>query len=72
MRVGDVSIAYGLLCPEKAYSEARKKLFPNAHLYLAGGCVVTPGSPKTEKVLYCPSCRKAEAEWQEKHGKKSK
>ena len=72
MRVGDVSIAYGLICFEKEYTDAHKQLFPNAHSYSAGGCVVMSESPKTEKVLYCPSCRKAEAEWQEKHGKKSK
>jgi len=72
MRVGDVSIAYGLLCPQKAYADARRKLFPNAHSYSAGGDVVTPESPKIEKVLYCPSCRQAEAKWQEKYDKKSK
>lgn len=72
MVVGDVSIAYGLLIHDKAYSKAHQKYFPNAHLYSAGGCVVTPRSPQQEKTLYCPSCRKAEAEWQAKYGKKPK
>ncbi len=72
MVAGDVSIAYGLLIHDKAYSKAHQKLFPNAHLYSAGGCVVMAGSPKQEKALYCPSCRKAEAEWQAKHTKKPK
>jgi hypothetical protein len=72
MTIGDVSIAYGFPIIDKAYSKAEKKLFPHANLYSAGGCVVSPDSPKTEKVLYCSSCRKAEAEWQEKHSKKPK
>jgi hypothetical protein len=70
MKVADVYIAYGFHAPEEAHLDARKKLFPHANMYSAlGGCLVTPGSPTTEKTLYCESCRKAEAEWQKKNGK---
>jgi hypothetical protein len=68
MKVDEVRVAYGLSCPTKAYSEAHKKLFPNACLYSNGGCVVTPNGSKTTKVRYCDSCRQAAAEWQKKHG----
>ena len=70
MKIGDVSIVYGLLCTDETYSKAREQHFPNAHTYSSGGCVVTPNSPKGEKSLYCESCRKAESEWRKKHEKK--
>lgn len=72
MKVGDVPIVYGLLRSQKAYWKAQKKFFPNADLYWPGGCSITDESPKSKKVLYCEACRKAEAEWQKKHSKKTK
>jgi len=63
MKLGTVKIAYGLIEGNEAFSQAQKRLFPNSHSFTLGGCVVSPESPKENTVLYCESCRKAEADW---------
>lgn len=63
MNVDEVPISYGFPASRENYWKAAQELFPNVHNYLGGGCVVTPGSPKSGKTLYCESCRSAEKTW---------
>ena len=70
MKVGDSTIIYGMPCYDKAWSEARRRLFPRASTYSSGGGVVSQGRPKNAKTIYCESCRKAGAEWRKKNKKK--
>jgi hypothetical protein len=64
MKVGDVPKIYGLISAPKSYPQVQKTLFPNAESCSFGGCCSSPDSPKSEKVLYCESCRKAANEWE--------
>jgi hypothetical protein len=68
-----LEIIYGLVRFKEGYYEAEKKLFPNSHLSVLGGCVIETRvdangkevmvSPKYADVLYCPKCREAEKRW---------
>jgi hypothetical protein len=62
---GDAPIRYGLIRFSPAYRKAQKAAFPNAKLFVLGGCLVSPKNPKSRKVRYCPKCRDAEIAWRE-------
>ena len=63
MRIDDVPISYGFPAPRESYWKAAREFFPHTARSLAGGCVVSPGSPKSAKVLYCETCRTLEKKW---------
>ena len=70
---GTAEVIYGLLIRKEGLQAAEDALFPHAADYIWGGCVTTDNSlftPKSLKVLYCPRCRQAKAEWRanENHG----
>jgi hypothetical protein len=60
---GEVKIRYGLVRHSPELLAARKKSFPQANSYAVGGCYVWEGKPETQKIIYCPVCRAAEAVW---------
>jgi TonB family protein len=71
-----VGISYGLIGFQKGYWKAEQKLFPEANSTVYGGCLVEAItcenkeiqlSPQYAEVLYCPVCRKAQAEWSRQH-----
>ena len=65
MREDTVPIIYGLKDTEDVASRVRERLFPNANLSVSGGCLVE--SARFAKVLYCPKCRAAAADWKRRH-----
>ena len=65
MREDTVPITYGLINSEAADSKVREKVFPNANLSVSGGCLIE--SARFAKVLHCPKCRSAAAEWKRGH-----
>ena len=65
-----VPVIYGLRIAPKEYREACGG-FPNVNRNSWGGCVLYEDSPTSEAVLYCKSCRKAEAEWLEAYYRES-
>jgi hypothetical protein len=60
-----VPIAYGLIRSDPDELRARQDLYPFANVSVAGGCVISPGSPKQALVRYCPDCREARTAWLE-------
>lgn len=62
-------IIYGLPDPPIGYPDEMKR-FPNANTEVLGGCCIEIGddgkwlSPTDETVLYCPDCRHAQEEFQ--------
>ena len=67
----EVRIAYGLILPGpgEPTGETEQRLFPHRLEVSFGGCVVSPDSPKTEKVYVCSECKKAYEKWKSKHTK---
>lgn len=73
-----VQIVYGLTEFRPGYLEAQEKFFPYANSIEYGGCVIETAvnpcdgtevqfSPKYAEVLYCQSCRIAQAKWVKAH-----
>lgn len=62
LRVGTAPIFYGLILPTLTYMEAQTTLFPQSNSHVCGGCLFRP--EQTATVLYCPLCRKREAQWE--------
>jgi hypothetical protein len=64
-----VPIHYGFIIPDEGDpgSEISQRLFPNAAEVLLGGCVIVPGSPKTEKIYICGECKSASKKWNRDH-----
>lgn len=58
---GFAPIRYGLLFIPDDYIKARKKLFPNANTFVAGGCIV--GFRERTELEFCTLCREAEENW---------
>lgn len=58
-----VPVRHGLRRPLPGECEAQRRLFPNARSSVGAGCIVFDDSPTEMAVLYCLSCREAEAEW---------
>jgi hypothetical protein len=71
MHRGVVKVTYGLPLITKDYTEACKEYFPNSNSVVFGGCVVLPGPPDFERVIYCSQCRRAESEWWKEFNKKA-
>ena len=64
---GTAEVQYGLIIPKEGYQAAEETVFPYAADCVLGGCAITDNSPKSQKVLYCPRCRQAKAEWEANH-----
>lgn len=66
-----VKIAYGLILPgpDSPSADAERRLFPHSREYSLGGCVITPHSPKTERVYVCSGCKKAYETWKSENKK---
>jgi hypothetical protein len=72
MQAKTVPIEYGLIIatrPEPS-AEVRKQRFPYSTDWIAGGCIVSDGYPKTAKLYLCPSCVRAEQVWYSAHPKR--
>jgi hypothetical protein len=67
----EAPIAYGLMLPdpEDPSGEIERRMFPHRYEISFGGCVITPRSPKTEKIYFCSECKKAFAKWRSEKGK---
>jgi hypothetical protein len=67
----EVRIAYGLLVPGpgEPTGDIEQRLFPHRYEVAFGGCVVSPNSPKTDKVYVCSECKKAYEKWKSKNKK---
>ena len=66
-----VKIEYGLILPGpgEPTGETAQRLFPHRLEVAFGGCVVSPDSPKTEKVYVCRECKKAYEKWKSENKK---
>ena len=64
LQTDTVKIIYGLMQPMPGY---QREHYPHANTWSHGGCIITDDSPKKAQVSYCPECRRAEAEWMERH-----
>jgi hypothetical protein len=69
VRIQTKNKGVGLIRLPAKYIAAKKQMFPNANLFLLGGCRVSPTNPKTRKCSYCPQCREAEKAWLDTHPK---
>ena len=69
MHMSIVKVTYGLPAIPNGYTEACKESFPNANSVVFGGCVVPPGPPDFDRVIYCSQCRQAESKWWEEFRK---
>lgn len=56
-------VRYGLVKFRDEYRQAANKHFPNAKLFVLGGCRLGP--PEEREVLFCADCRAAESKWHE-------
>jgi hypothetical protein len=67
----EVKIVYGLIVRDAGgpTSETAQRLFPHRHEISFGGCVIMPGSLKTEKIYVCSECRKAYEKWMSQNQK---
>jgi hypothetical protein len=72
LRRDKVQIRYGLIGFRDGYLDALKNLFPHSETVAYGGCVIDDDSPKYAEILYCPRCRKAEAQWSNDHRKETR
>lgn len=65
MELKEVPIFYGSFLPIHGgpSGETAHRLFPHHREYLLGGCVITPGSPETNKVYFCSQCKVAYGKW---------
>jgi hypothetical protein len=64
LKKGKARISYGMPTYE-AFLEAENEAFPFARTLTLGGCMVA--DEKSEEVLYCTECRRAQKEWKRKH-----
>ena len=64
-----VPVAFGLPPPpSEAYDEAMQRDFPHSSLHIEGGCVTSEKFRHARLPWYvCPTCKRAEHEWAEKH-----
>ena len=66
----EARVAYGLMAgTHEPRDAAGRPSFPNHREYKLGGCMVGPGSPKTEKILVCSECKKGFERWKEEEAK---
>jgi hypothetical protein len=67
----EVRISYGLPAPrpDEPSGDIERRLFPHHREYSLGGCVISPDSPKTEKVYFCSDCKKAYEKWKSENKK---
>jgi hypothetical protein len=70
MNRGIVKVTYGLPAITSDYIEACKESFPNSNSIVFGGCMVPPGPPNFNRVIYCSQCRRAESDWWEEFNEK--
>lgn len=52
---------------DRQLQAAAKVAFPHAADYVLGGCVISPGAPRTAEALECPICRVNKTAWEKKH-----
>lgn len=66
-----VRIVYGLIAPGpgEPSGDTEQRLFPHRREVSFGGCVVSPDSPKTNKVYVCSQCKKAYEKWKTENTK---
>jgi hypothetical protein len=71
MEYKEVKIHYGLPAfrPDEPSADAERHLFPHRLEYSLGGCVISPDSPKTEKIYVCGNCRRAYEIWKSENKK---
>ncbi len=67
LRNGKAAVVYGLLELPDTYCDARRREFPLSRTWQPGGCLVWDDAPKTVMVIFCQSCRSAEADWRKAH-----
>ena len=67
LRAEDVPIRYGLVRLQEGYLKAQKKMFPNSHAFVLGGCLADPALPSVRRVTFCAECREAERKWEQAH-----
>ena len=66
-----VEIVYGLVRPgpDEPSGLTERRLFPHHREFSLGGCVIGPGSPKTERVYVCIDCKRAYEKWKSENTK---
>lgn len=64
LKAGWADVEYGLLRITMPENDHRMLTFPNAKTWVAGGCSYDE-SHLSDRVWYCPRCRKAEGAWVE-------
>ena len=65
LELDTIPIIYGLLEPSEKMQglfNAIDSIFPNAHMFALGGCVVREHI-RYEEVLFCPVCRLHRRDW---------
>jgi hypothetical protein len=63
MQLKEVRISYGLPPPSMLPTDTERRLFPHGREQVLGGCVISSGSPKTEKIYVCSECKSGYEKW---------
>ncbi len=63
MELKEVRISYGLPAPSVLPTDTERRLFPHCREQVLGGCVISPDSPKTEKIYVCSECKSGYEKW---------
>ena len=63
MQQKEVRISYGLPSRDILPTDTERQLFPHCREQVLGGCVISPDSPKTERVFVCAECKSGYEKW---------
>jgi len=63
MELKEVRISYGLPAPSMLPTDTERRLFPHYREQVLGGCVMSPDSPKAEKIYVCSECKNGYEKW---------